>query len=193
MTPEVETCVVLLIASYYSVLYARLNRATGWKQRPRHPGSLASFRFVYPLIISAIVAAAVASFWRLGPRLESSPALLVVGVAVALAGTVIFSKAVKALDDSYSPCFDMRVPRSVVTTGPYRFVRHPIYVANILVGLGILLMSMSLIVAVSVAAVCVYYALAARSEERFCEQNVPGYLAYAERTGRIFPRLKSSA
>jgi protein-S-isoprenylcysteine O-methyltransferase Ste14 len=87
----------------------------------------------------------------------------------------------------------MRMPMNVVTTGPYRFVRHPIYVANALVGLGIFLMSMSLIVAVGVAAVCVYYALAARSEERFCEQNVPGYVAYAERTGRVFPRLNVSA
>lgn len=193
MIPEVETGVVLSIAGYYSILYARLNRGTGWRQRPRHPGSLASFRFVYPLIISAITVAAIASFWHFGPRLESSPALVVIGGVVALAGTVLFSKAVNALADSYSPCFDMRMPRNVVTTGPYRFVRHPIYVANALVGLGILLMSMSLVVAVSVAAVCVYYTLAAKSEERFCEQNVPGYLAYAARTGRVFPRLKTSA
>lgn len=75
----------------------------------------------------------------------------------------------------------------LVTTGPYRYVRHPIYAAVLLfVWVGVLThistLALSLAVLVSAAT-----AVRISAEERLIVRRYPEYAAYAARTKRLIP------
>ena len=71
--------------------------------------------------------------------------------------------------------------------GPYMFVRHPIYTAVMLLGLGITIRSGSLMVAVAFGALISLFNVKARWEEERLVDTFPGYEQYAGRTGRFLP------
>ncbi len=85
------------------------------------------------------------------------------------------------------------VPSEVVQHGPYRYVRHPLYLAYSMFWSGCVVFSASLLVGVAAGAVISLYIIAARAEERdLMASNLgSGYARYRERTGLIVPRIFS--
>lgn len=72
--------------------------------------------------------------------------------------------------------------RSLVTTGPYRFIRHPIYLGEILSAGAVAFWRFSAMnCLVFLLFVCIQLARA-RWEEGKLERNFPGYKGYADRT-----------
>ena len=83
---------------------------------------------------------------------------------------------------------------TLAVTGPYGVIRHPQYVAFIVIMLGFLLQWPTILTLVMFPILVVMYVRLAHHEERdaaaeFGEQ----YAAYAARTPGFFPRLGSSA
>jgi protein-S-isoprenylcysteine O-methyltransferase Ste14 len=83
------------------------------------------------------------------------------------------------------------IPSEIVQHGPYRYVRHPLYLAYSMFWVGCVILSASMIVGVSVAIIILFYVAAARAEEReLMSSNLGvGYSEYRRRTGLIFPRF----
>jgi protein-S-isoprenylcysteine O-methyltransferase Ste14 len=105
----------------------------------------------------------------LDPRTDPSDALSTpAGTAVWAVGAALRGWAVYALGENWRIGQDDADQRAAfVITGPYRFIRHPINAALVLVAMGMLLMNgpdapTSLLLAVSVA----YYAVQGRAEDR---------------------------
>jgi protein-S-isoprenylcysteine O-methyltransferase Ste14 len=75
----------------------------------------------------------------------------------------------------------------LVTTGPYRFVRHPIYAGVLIILAGVLVGHHD--IATIIPVVCVVLALVVRlvAEERAVLRTYPEYASYAQRTKRIIP------
>ena len=69
----------------------------------------------------------------------------------------------------------------VVSTGPYAFVRHPMYASMLFYGLGVALLLGALSGLIVAAALIVLIAIRAVFEERTLAAELPGYAAYAER------------
>lgn len=83
------------------------------------------------------------------------------------------------------------VPPEVVQHGPYRYVRHPLYTAYSIFWLTCAFLTASFVVGALALSIVVFYALAARSEERDILRSSlgPAYCDYRRRTGLLLPRL----
>lgn len=82
---------------------------------------------------------------------------------------------------------DVKPGARLVQTGPYRWVRHPMYTAVLLLTLGGLLCQWApLRLLAWLALGAVLYAKAVR-EERLLAARFPGYAAYQARTRRFLP------
>jgi protein-S-isoprenylcysteine O-methyltransferase Ste14 len=83
-----------------------------------------------------------------------------------------------------------RREHTLVTHGPYRWVRHPFYVIVCLWGLALSLLTANWLLALGVIAVVTMFVVRTRVEEaKLVERFGDAYRAYARRTGRFFPRL----
>jgi protein-S-isoprenylcysteine O-methyltransferase Ste14 len=137
-----------------------------------------------PLAFAAC-AAAIISAAALQPPPESAPAaLLVAGEAVALAGVVWVLVSVLAL----GRCFGiLPEARGLVTRGPYRRVRHPVYLGELTACAGLTLVALNPFNVLCFAVLCAAQRVRMGMEERALAREFPEYGAYAARTPRLIP------
>lgn len=77
--------------------------------------------------------------------------------------------------------------RALVTGGPYRLVRHPLYLAEIAAAVGRTLDEAAVLTVAVLLALVVLQLVRARYEEGLLSSVFPEYGAYAARTARIVP------
>ena len=80
--------------------------------------------------------------------------------------------------------------QELTITGPYAWVRNPLYLGSILIaaGFAVALMSWAVALALTVMFVAIYVPVIA-SEERFLRATFPGFDAYCRQVPRLIPRL----
>lgn len=112
----------------------------------------------------------------------------VFGALLYLGGLATALSARCQLGPNWSNVEDRRVVsgQSIVTGGIYRFLRHPIYVGDVLLLIGLELALNSWLV-VGVAIPLLFVARQAGAEERRLAETVPEYAAYRARTWRFIP------
>ena len=139
-----------------------------------------------PLAIAACAAAVAGIVLLQPPPEETGTGLVIAGDLVALAGCVWLLVAVLAL----GRCFGvLPEARGLVTRGPYRLVRHPVYLGELVACAGLVLAApttWNLFVAVVFAGA---QALRMRLEEDELTLQFPEYSGYAAETPRLVPRL----
>lgn len=104
--------------------------------------------------------------------------LIALGAALAVA-------AGAALGSNLTPFPEPRPRASLVTAGPYRYARHPIYGGLLLAAVGWTLASGSLAVAVLTVCSVAFFDAKRRFEERALRAHFAGYEAYRDAT-RVF-------
>jgi len=83
----------------------------------------------------------------------------------------------------------MAEARVLVRTGPYRFVRHPMYLAHFLIFFCVLIQRLALLTAVFYVMFAAGQVLRARIEERKLSESFPEDEEYRRTTGMFFPKL----
>jgi protein-S-isoprenylcysteine O-methyltransferase Ste14 len=83
-----------------------------------------------------------------------------------------------------------RANARLVTSGPYAWVRHPMYLAVLLFAAGLVVGWRGPTHAAAFALLAVVLHAKAGREERLLRQRFPEYAAYAARTARIVPGLR---
>jgi protein-S-isoprenylcysteine O-methyltransferase Ste14 len=133
----------------------------------------------------------IVSPWLDFAHLPISAWLRWAGSLILLFGNACFFWSHRTLGRNWSGILEIRQGHSLVTDGPYRFVRHPMYTAILLVGMGVSLLSANWLVSVPyLGAFCAIIFIRIPSEEAMMlEQFGDAYRNYMQRTGRLVPRL----
>lgn len=115
------------------------------------------------------------------------------GASLFAAGVVVVWWAHHSLGRAWSVMSDVREGQSVVTSGPYRYVRHPMYSGIFLTGIGALLLTADLLAGgIYLAAVTVMYAARVGREERSLEEAFgDAYRDAFSDKPRLVPRPRS--
>lgn len=112
------------------------------------------------------------------------------GVAGGVLAVPLAYWVLRSIGTNISPSHATREGHQLVTHGPYRWVRHPLYSVGIL-----LCISLTLLTALWTLGVGMLIPLAVllwrtpREEARLLEMFGDEYRTYMRRTGRFFPRL----
>lgn len=114
------------------------------------------------------------------------------GISTTAFGYTLFLWSVLARG-RYATSWAMPENQKLVTWGPYRYVRHPSYLAYFILFLGLLLTLLNLIAVIPFIAIPGYMRVAAREEEMLAKRFGESYLKYQRETGKFFPRRKRQA
>lgn len=131
----------------------------------------------------------VSTAWLDGFHIPLSDEVRWIGAILFAAGDALLYWSHRALGRNWSPVLEIRKEHRLVTEGPYRYVRHPMYSGIFLTGIGMAVLSANSIVAVwFLGTVTVMYVVRVASEEEMLlEYFGEEYRAYMRRTGRLFP------
>jgi hypothetical protein len=113
--------------------------------------------------------------WRARPSRMS----LIVGMAIAALGL-----GVRAVSSGH-----VNKNEELAMTGPYAYVRNPLYLGSIVIALGFAVAARDILIAVLIVVMFVLiYVPTIRSEERYLRTRFPEYAAYAEAVPCLIPR-----
>ena len=112
----------------------------------------------------------------------------VFGICLALA-IVIFVSSILKLNTNLSPFPSPKTHSKLITTGIFKYIRHPIYTALILGLLSWSLYKNSLFqLCVALALIILFY-FKSKYEEQQLQHKFPNYKRYKQNTGRFLPKL----
>lgn len=113
------------------------------------------------------------------------------GTGLLGAAVALFMCSHAALGSNWTVDVAVAQHQSLVVAGPYRWVRHPMYAALILMGIALVPATANLVASLPyLSAIVALYAERVRDEERLMlEEFGDAYTSYMDRTGRIVPRI----
>ena len=136
--------------------------------------------------IMAIVGTFCLYVVTLFPRANLSVTQTMVATVISLIGSSLAIFALAHLGRSFSL---MAEARRLVTSGPYRVVRHPLYLFETIASFGVLLQFISLSTTLIFLAYIVIQLQRMKNEEAVLERTFPEYRDYRLRTSRVIPRI----
>lgn len=121
----------------------------------------------------------------LPPRELSAP-LAMMSTVLMLCGTVLAIYAALSLGRSISM---LPEARRLITRGPYRLVRHPLYVSEAVALVGVTLLYLSPLALMLLAIQCAFQFERMKNEERVLSNTFPEYRNYMAVTARLVPGI----
>jgi len=116
--------------------------------------------------------------------------LQALGIGITLAGFAFAIWARFHLGRNWSSSVTSKVQHELIRSGPYRWVRHPIYSGLLLALFGTALVRGELRALLALGLVYTAWKIKSRVEERMMVGTFgPEYAAYASATGALFPRI----
>ncbi len=113
----------------------------------------------------------------------------VIGVVFLLSGSLLFISGILRLGANLTALPYPKSESTLIETGPYRIVRHPMYSGATLVAFGWSLWIHSWL-AIGIALVLfVVFDLKTRREETWLKEKFPDYSAYQQRVHKLVPLI----
>jgi len=131
------------------------------------------------------------SFGWLSRRfIEVSPSIGKFGLAVTVAGIGFAIWARRHLGENWSATVTLKEGHELISSGPYRHIRHPIYTGMLLAFVGTALALGEYRALISVGIVLVAFYAKAKKEERFLAQEFgEKFREHSRRTGMFLPKF----
>lgn len=128
--------------------------------------------------------------WVSFARLDLPEGARWVGVAMGVLADLLAYWVFSNLGNNVSPTVVTRSAHRLVTSGPYRWVRHPLYSMGMVSYLGFALIAENgLLAALAVLVFALLVVRLPKEEARLLERFGQEYRAYMQRTGKFLPRL----
>jgi len=181
---------VVVVGAARGMLHARATGETGvrFRDRPGSPQRWARVTGTVGFVLLVLVPVAELAGVPSVPPLDQ-PAVRAAGLAIAAVGIVgsVFSQA--AMGSSWRADVGPAARTELVTSGPFRWVRNPIFTASAMVALGVALMVPNLLALPMLTMIVATYQIQVRLVEEPYLRHVHGdaYRAYSERVGRFIP------
>ena len=172
--PDLDTALAFVAAAYIGLLLLAY-----WRKPPpiaeRH-----DWRAV------AATALAIDALGLSAAQPVTQPEAAALAVAFLLAGTLLAFWSAWYLGTSFSL---LPQARTLVTSGPYRYVRHPIYLGGLLITIGEVWLRFSALTVALNVLFLVAQVVRLRAEEAVLERTFPEYADYRARTSALIPGI----
>jgi protein-S-isoprenylcysteine O-methyltransferase Ste14 len=147
------------------------------------------------VVVQVVLMAAVFFAPRTHPALPAWPAPFaragtIAGFALMFAGGSLFLAGILRLGRNLTPLPVPRRDATLVETGPYRLVRHPIYAGGILLTYGWALAVHGWLTLVYATVLLIFFDFKSTREERWLTARFPAYPDYQRRVSKLVPFLR---
>jgi protein-S-isoprenylcysteine O-methyltransferase Ste14 len=113
------------------------------------------------------------------------------GIVMALVPIFFIIWVHRHLDKQWSIALELREDHKLITTGPYRYVRHPMYLGIFIYNIGLMMISLDVLVILFFAfTIWVNYRRIPREEQMLIQKFGDEYLEYIKRSGRLLPQFR---
>jgi protein-S-isoprenylcysteine O-methyltransferase Ste14 len=113
------------------------------------------------------------------------------GVVMALVPIFFLIWVHRHLNKQWSIALELREDHKLITTGPYRYVRHPMYLGVFTYTIGLMMISLDVLVILFFAfTIWVNYRRIPREEQMLIQEFGDEYLEYIKRSGRLLPDFR---
>jgi protein-S-isoprenylcysteine O-methyltransferase Ste14 len=160
----------MMIACLYVLRHRPTNKFVGW----------------WPSIAAVLGGFLMFSLVWLKPDLELPISWRITGSCLILAGNLLAFYILTHLGRSFSI---LPESRKLVTAGPYKIVRHPLYVAEAVSSIGQMILFFSPIAVGLVIAQAILQLVRIHYEEKVLTKHFPEYKAYTKKTARLIPGI----
>jgi protein-S-isoprenylcysteine O-methyltransferase Ste14 len=113
------------------------------------------------------------------------------GVFIIICSEILFLLAHIGLKNNWSPSLEMYEEHTLITDGIFKYIRHPMYLSQLIWAIGQILLIQNWIAGLSSIIVFFpFYLLRIGAEEKMLLGRFgTAYREYEKRTGRLFPKI----
>ncbi len=128
--------------------------------------------------------------WMNWSRIDLPEWLRWVGLGMGVIGDLLAWGVFSNLGNNVTPTVITRKNAELVTSGPYKYVRHPLYLMGLIAYNGFALLAENWFIALATTLGFILLTIRAdKEEQRLIEKFGDAYKEYMKTTGRFFPRL----
>ncbi|MEQ8789901.1 MAG: isoprenylcysteine carboxylmethyltransferase family protein [Pirellulaceae bacterium] len=155
---------------------------------------LIGLRLLGLLGVASLVVYVARPEWMTWSQLALPPLLRWMGVPAGVCGWLLMLWMFRHLGMNITDTVVTRAEHTLVTTGPYRWIRHPLYSAMLLLVAGASLLSANWLVPLIGVAAFVLLVIRTRKEEaNLVARFGDAYRDYMARTGRFMPHWRKAS
>jgi protein-S-isoprenylcysteine O-methyltransferase Ste14 len=184
---------ILLTAIGTSGYFRRRARVDGGTIARREEGaSLVALRAVVTLpLLAAIVTYVINPRWMAWSAFNAPDWLRLAGVALGIVSIPSVYWVLASLGKNVSETVLTKPNHELVTAGPYRWIRHPLYATGLtlLLAVGLMAANVVLLLFAVLAAILIRYVVIPREEAALERRFGDEYRRYTMRTRRLLPRV----
>ena len=122
--------------------------------------------------------------------LFTSNAVRMIGSVIAAIGVLLILFAVISLRSVIQIAPEPKETGQLIQSGPYKYLRHPIYTGIVLCVVGLFLRTPTIWIGIATLIVVMFLFLKARFEEKLLSAVYPDYADYRRRTWGLFSDLR---
>lgn len=184
MKQETATTIYIAFLSFLLLIVILAQIVFGGKLKKK-AGLITNMIIVTPFLIAFILFVFQGYFGAY----KSTLVTLIAGVVITTLGILGYIVSILYLWKNWSFSASIKEGHKLVKTGPYRYIRHPIYSSLILVFVGSGLLVSNYIIILCTSIVGFVYYLRARKEEQLLKEEFPEYNKYINETKMLIPGL----